>query len=157
MHHRRVRAAPGAFVAAQDGPVGRVFAVGDASDYHLKQGYLALLQGDVAGDHIAADITGDEPELAFEPLSVRALRQVTDATFAPLPEEGKVKHLDVLGPDPSGEGHFQVGVSPLWRASRRMLGVYLPWRFGRGKPFHSSVGWKTMDFGLSFMSRLLGR
>jgi len=35
--------------------------------------------------------------------------------------------------------------------------MYLPWRFGSGKPFHAGFAWDAMDLGLKVMSRILAR
>ncbi len=32
-------------------------------------------------------------------------------------------------------------MSPLWRVCKAVLGLYLPWRFGHGKPFHAGLAW----------------
>lgn len=37
---------------------GKIFAVGDAADFPIKQAFLALLQADAAGNHIGAEIKG---------------------------------------------------------------------------------------------------
>jgi hypothetical protein len=36
-----------------------------------------------------------------------------------------------------------------------LLGVYLPWRFNAGNPFHAGLPWKGMDVGLKVMSKVL--
>ena len=51
--------------------------------------------------------------------------------------------------------HYKVGVSPLWRMGKSVLGPYLPWRFGHGKPFHAGFAWDPMDLGLKVMSKVL--
>ncbi len=50
---------------------------------------------------------------------------------------------------------YRVGSSPTWRLGKKLLGVYLPWRFGAGEPFHAGLPWKGMEIGLKVMSRLL--
>jgi sulfide:quinone oxidoreductase len=35
------------------------------------------------------------------------------------------------------------------------MGVYLPWRFRHGNPFHAGLPWKGMELGLKVMSSLL--
>ena len=50
---------------------------------------------------------------------------------------------------------YRVGSSPTWRLGKKLLGVYLPWRFGSGKPFHAGLPWRGMELGLKVMSQLL--
>lgn len=38
-----------------------------------------------------------------------------------------------------------------------MLGYYLPFRFGRGNPFHAGVPWKGIEAGLKAMSGLFAK
>ena len=38
---------------------------------------------------------------------------------------------------------------------KKMLGFYLPMRFGAGEPFHAGAGWKAMDVGLRGMAGML--
>jgi sulfide:quinone oxidoreductase len=56
---------------------------------------------------------------------------------------------------PDADGAYKVGVSPLWRLGKKMLGVYLPMRFHAGEPFHAGHGWQLMDVGLKGMSGVL--
>jgi sulfide:quinone oxidoreductase len=133
----------------------RIFAVGDATDFPIKQAFLALLQGDAAAEHIGAEIRGRKPELNFEPMSMCVMEELNRATFAqvPLKYTGDPLHpVDVATEDAS---HYKVGVSPMWRLGKKVLGVYAPWRFGHGEPFHAGFAWDAMDLGLKVMSRLL--
>lgn len=57
--------------------------------------------------------------------------------------------------DVDGVEHYKVGVSPLWWLGKKVLGLYLPWRFGADKPFHAGLTWDTMDLGLKAMSKML--
>ena len=50
-----------------------------------------------------------------------------------------------------------MGVSPAWRLGKKLLGVYLPYRFGAGRPFHAGLPWRAMDAGLKGMSAVLAR
>ena len=52
---------------------------------------------------------------------------------------------------------YKVGVSPIWRLGKKVLGLYLPWRFGHGEPFHAGFAWDAMDMGLKVMSKALAR
>jgi hypothetical protein len=50
-----------------------------------------------------------------------------------------------------------VGVSPAWRLGKKLLGLYLPFRFRAGLPFHAGAPWRAMDVGLKGMSTVLAR
>jgi sulfide:quinone oxidoreductase len=58
---------------------------------------------------------------------------------------------------PDANGAYKVGVSPLWRLGKKMLGVYLPVRFGHGLPFHQGAPWAAMELGLKGMAGVLAR
>ena len=134
----------------------RIFAVGDAANFPIKQAFLALLQGDSAGDHIAAEVLNTKPEVHFEPMIMCVMEELNKATFAqvPLSYTGDPQHPLAVDTD---DDHYKVGVSPLWRIGKSMVGLYLPWRFGHGKPFHAGFAWDAMDMGLRVMSRMLAR
>jgi len=85
------------------------------------------------------------------------MEEFDKATFAQVP-------LEVTG-DPDrpvavradANGAYRVGVSPAWRLGKKLLGLYLPFRFNAGLPFHSGVPWRAMDVGLKGVSALLAR
>jgi len=132
-----------------------IFAVGDATDFPIKQAFLALLQGDAAGEHIAAEIVGGKPQLKFEPMSMCVMEELNRATFAQVPLSytgDPMKPVQVASDHPED---YRVGVSPLWRLGKKVLGIYAPWRFSRGEPFHAGFAWETMDLGLKVMSKLM--
>ncbi|HEY7304046.1 MAG TPA: FAD-dependent oxidoreductase [Bryobacteraceae bacterium] len=138
-------------VKGQDG----IFAVGDIADFPIKQAFLALLQADAAADHIRAAIKGKSPEVNFEPMSMCVMEELNKATFAQVPLRytyDPAKQVTVAAEDVN---HYRVGVSPLWRIGKKALGLYLPWRFGNGEPFHAGLAWEAMDLGLKVMSRTL--
>jgi sulfide:quinone oxidoreductase len=54
-------------------------------------------------------------------------------------------------------GTYKVGVSPLWRLGKKMLGLYLPFRFKAGQPFHAGAPWRAIELGLRGMSAALAR
>ena len=56
---------------------------------------------------------------------------------------------------PDADGEYKVGVSPLWRLGKKMLGFYLPMRFNAGEPFHAGTAWQLMDVGLKGMAGAL--
>jgi sulfide:quinone oxidoreductase len=130
-----------------------IYVVGDAGDFPVKQAFLAFLQADAAAEHLAAAILGTEPALTFEPVSMCVMEQFDTATFAqvPLHYTGVAeKPLEVT------EGkQYRVGSSPAWRLGKMALGVYLPWRFGAGNPFHAGLPWRGMEAGLKIMSGVL--
>jgi NADH dehydrogenase FAD-containing subunit len=128
----------------------RIFAVGDAADFPVKQAFLALLQADAAAEHIAADILQCDPELDFNPMNIYVMEQFDKAMFAQVP-------MRQTGVDLDDQEHYKVGVSPVWRAGKKFVGTYLPWRFGHGEPFHAGVGWEAMKLGLKAMSKLAAR
>ncbi len=85
------------------------------------------------------------------------MEQFDQATFAQIP-------LRLTGsPDrpvevrPGTEALYKVGTSKLWRVGEKMLGLYLPWRFKAGNPFHAGVPCKGMEIGLKVMSGLLAK
>jgi sulfide:quinone oxidoreductase len=135
----------------------RFFAPGDAGDFPVKQAFLAFLQADAVAEAIAADVEGREPRFGFDPVSMCVMEELDKATFAQVP-------LRVTGdPDrpvevrPDADGGYRVGVSPLWRVGKKLLGLYLPFRFRRGLPFHAGVPWQAMELGLKGMSTTLAR
>ncbi len=136
--------------------VGRhdIFAVGDAADFPIKQAFLALLQGDAAADHLAADIKGIKPSVNFEPMSMCVMEELNRATFAQVPLKYTGDPARPVAVDAEDTEHYKVGVSPVWRAGKVLLGLYLPWRFGHGEPFHAGFAWQAMDLGLKVMSSI---
>jgi len=132
----------------------RIYAAGDNSSFPIKQAFLALLQADAVADHIAADILNEEPRVLFEPISMYVMEQLNKATFAqtrfnyagqPLPLEG----------DAEDSENYKIGVSPMWRVGKKIMGTYLPWRFGHGEPFHTGIAWETLDLGLKVASKMM--
>jgi sulfide:quinone oxidoreductase len=97
------------------------------------------------------------PTVSFDPVSMCVMEEFDTATFAQVP-------LDLTG-DPArpvavradADGAYKVGVSPAWRLGKRLLGLYLPFRFRAGRPFHAGVPWKAMELGLKGMSTTLAR
>ena len=135
----------------------RIFAPGDAGDFPVKQAFLAFLQADATAETIAAEVDDREPADVFDAVSMCVMEEFDRATFAQVP-------LRVTGdPDrpvevrPDANGAYKVGVSPLWRLGKKMLGVYLPLRFGNGLPFHDGAPWTAMELGLKGMAGALAR
>ena len=134
-----------------------IFAVGDAADFPVKQAFLALLQADAAADHLAAEISGRPPSVDFEPMSMCVMEELNKATFAQVPMRYTDDPLRPVAVDTEDTAHYKVGVSPIWRIGKKALGLYLPWRFGAGEPFHAGLAWEAMDLGLKVMSKALAR
>ncbi|HZO69124.1 MAG TPA: FAD-dependent oxidoreductase [Kribbellaceae bacterium] len=134
-----------------------VYAPGDAGDFPVKQAFLALLQADAVADHIASRI---DPRLAvetrdFEPTSMCVMEMFDTATFAQVPlattgdPAGPVRVADDAG------SRYRVGVSPVWQLGKKTLGLYLPWQFKAGRPFHGGRAWSAMELALRGMSAAL--
>ncbi len=134
-----------------------IFAVGDASDFPVKQAFLAFLQADAAAAHIAAEITSGKPATAFDPVSMCVMEQFDKATFAQVPlrrTEDPARPVEVR---PDAGGAYRVGSSVAWRAGKKLLGLSVPWRFRNGRPFHAGLFWRVMDVGLKGMAATLAR
>lgn len=136
-----------------------IFAVGDAADFPIKQAFLALLQGDAAAAHLTAEIEGRaiEDKDKFEPVSMCVMEELNKATFAQVPLKYTGDPSKPITVDVEDTDHYKVGVSPLWRGGKKILGFYLPWRFGSGEPFHAGFAWDAMDLGLKVMSKVLAK
>ena len=133
-----------------------IYAVGDTADFPVKQAFLAFLQADAAAEHLAAQILGRKPRLAFEPISMCVMEQFDKATFAQVPLRLTGEPDRPIEVAPNGTA-YKVGSSPLWRLGKALLSVYLPWRFKAGNPFHAGLPWKGMEVGLKVMASLLAR
>jgi sulfide:quinone oxidoreductase len=132
-----------------------IYAVGDAGDFPIKQAFLAFLQADAAAEHLAASILGKNASLCFDPVSMCVMEQFDKATFAQVPlalTGDQARPVKVRAEDDS---LYRVGSSPVWRLGKKLLGLYLPWRFGAGEPFHAGAPWKVMEAGLKVMSRVM--
>jgi sulfide:quinone oxidoreductase len=134
-----------------------VFAVGDTADFPIKQAFLALLQGDAAAEHLAAEIESRKPRVLYEPVSMCVMEELNKATFAQVPLKYTGDPARPVAVAAEDTEHYKVGVSPLWRVGKKVLGFYLPWRFRSGEPFHAGVAWEAMDIGLKAMSKALAR
>jgi sulfide:quinone oxidoreductase len=132
-----------------------IYAPGDAGDFPVKQAFLAFLQADAAADHLASRITGGTFSHPFDPVSMCVMEMYDTATFAQVPLRLTGDPDDPVAVRPDADGDYRVGVSPLWRLGKKTLGLYLPARFRRGRPFHAGTPWQLMDLGLRGMSRVL--
>ena len=132
-----------------------IYAPGDAGDFPLKDSFLALLQADAAADHIATVVSRRHFKRPFEPVSVQIIEMLDKAAFAQLPLEvtGDPDHPVRLGSN--GVAEYKVGVSPLWRAGKRMFSAYLLMQFAAAEPFRTGPGWRCMDLGVRAMAGML--
>lgn len=134
-----------------------IYAVGDAGDFPVKQAFLAFLQADVVAERLASEILGTRSAAAFDPVSMCVMEQLDRATFAQVPLRLTGVPERPVEVRPGAEALYRVGSSKVWRLGKKMLGIYLPWRFGAGNPFHAGLPWRGMELGLKVMSRLLAR
>jgi sulfide:quinone oxidoreductase len=132
-----------------------IFAPGDAGDFPVKQAFLAFLQADTVANKIHADLLNSNFEQGFDPVSMCVMEQLDKATFAQVPLRLTGKPEKPIEVDPNRIDEYKVGVSPLWRLGKKMLGIYLPMRFRHAEPFHAETAWKTMELGLKGMSAIL--
>ena len=132
-----------------------IYAPGDAGDFPVKQAFLAFLQADAAAGHLASEIAGTRFEQPFDPVSMCVMEMFDKATFAQVPLRLTGDDADPVAVRPDADGDYRVGVSPLWRLGKKTLGVYLPLRFRRGRPFHAGTAWQAMEAGLTGMARVL--
>lgn len=130
--------------------LNEVFAAGDASDFPIKQAFLALLQADAVAEGITADIQGRLPRFVFEPVSKFVMEEFDTGLYAQatFSSEGGL-HVEVNSPD------YRAGASPLWRIGKRMLGTVVPWRFGQGEPFNAGLPSAGIDMGVKVLSGMV--
>jgi hypothetical protein len=81
------------------------------------------------------------------------MEQFNTATFAQVPLRLTGNAARPIEVDVQNWAAYQVGSSALWRLGKWLLGVYLPWRFRAGKPFHAGLPWQLMELGLKIMAR----
>ncbi|MDX1532238.1 MAG: FAD-dependent oxidoreductase [Rhodothermales bacterium] len=132
-----------------------VYAPGDAGDFPVKQAFLAFLQADAAAEHFAGELTGHAPRAWFDPVSMCVMEQLDKAVFAQVPLELTGDAARPVAVRADANGAYKVGVSPMWRLGKKLLGVYLPMRFRAGEPFHAGAAWTMMEVGLKGMSGVL--
>jgi sulfide:quinone oxidoreductase len=132
-----------------------IYAVGDAGDFPIKQAFLALLQADAVGEHIAERLLGEDQTAAFDPVSMCIMEQLDKATFAQVPLRLTGNPAAPVVVREGAEDQYRVGSGVLWRIGKKMLGTAIPQRFLAGKPFHAGPTWATMDAGLKVMEAAL--
>lgn len=132
-----------------------IYAPGDAGDFPVKQAFLAFLQADAVAEHIAGTVQRREPRLAFDPVSMCIMEMLDKATFAQVPLRLTGDPARPVEVRPDADGDYKVGVSPIWRLGKKMLGAVVPMRFHAGEPFHAGTAWQLMDVGLKGMKGIL--
>ncbi|OGF66385.1 MAG: hypothetical protein A2Y62_12475 [Candidatus Fischerbacteria bacterium RBG_13_37_8] len=131
-----------------------IYVAGDAGDFPVKQAFLAFMQADVAAEHLSSVIMDRKPDFQFDPVSMCVMEQYDKATFAQVPLRLTGIPERPIEVRPDAEELYKVGSSAIWRLGKKLLGVYLPWRFNAGNPFHAGLPWKGMEAGLKVMSAL---
>ncbi len=131
-----------------------LFAVGDTSDFPVKQAYLALLQANAAVESLVSRFNGVAPAYGFEPRSLYVMDQLDSATYAegPLPLTG-VESV----PSAAAHGSYRLDTSPVWRMAKSTIARYVTWRFQRGLPGHDGLSWASLDAGRRLLSHALAR
>jgi hypothetical protein len=83
---------------------------------------------------------------------VHIIEMLDKAAFAQLPLQvtGDPDHPVRLGS--GGDVEYKVGISPLWRAGKRMFSSYLLMQFAAAEPFQAGPGWRFMDLGVRAMA-----
>jgi NADH dehydrogenase FAD-containing subunit len=131
-----------------------IYAVGDAGDFPLKQAFLALLQADAVGEHIAQRVLGEPPSARVDPVSMCIMEQFDKATFAQVPLRltgDPARPVDVRPEHPE---LYNVGSGEIWRAGKKLLGAAIPARFRAGQPFHAGTSWAVLESGGTMMASL---
>jgi NADH dehydrogenase FAD-containing subunit len=132
-----------------------VYAPGDAGDFPLKDGFLALLQADATAHHIAAIVRGARFEHPFEPISTQIVDMLDKAAFARLALETTDDPDHPVRLRSSAADDYEVGVSRAWRGAKRTFSSYLLTQFAAGRPFRTGPGWRFMDRGVRAMADML--
>lgn len=132
-----------------------VYAPGDAGDFPVKQAFLAFLQADAVAEHIAGRVQGRAPRVTFDPVSMCIMEMLDKAVFAQVPLSLTGDPALPVEVRPGADDLYKVGVSPVWRLGKKMLGAVVPMRFHAGEPFHAGTAWQLMDVGLKGMRGVL--
>ncbi|HMB90050.1 MAG TPA: FAD-dependent oxidoreductase [Rhodothermales bacterium] len=124
-----------------------IYAVGDGSDYPVKQAFLALLQADAAVEHLAAWLLGTQPDFVFEPSSLWMMEQFGQALFAQVP----------LGSDEEAEQESHIESVPPGLHQRVALRAHLPWQARTNNPLYAGLLWKGTRTGRNLLLYLMKR
>jgi sulfide:quinone oxidoreductase len=136
-------------VGAQD-----IYAVGDAGDFPVKQAFLALLQADAVGEHIAQRVLGDQVDAHFDPISMCIMEQFDKATFAQVPLRVTGDPAQPVAVRTDRPELYKVGSGEIWRVGKKLLGSAIPGRFRAGQPFHAGATWAVLEGGVKMMASL---
>ncbi|WP_020658877.1 NAD(P)/FAD-dependent oxidoreductase [Amycolatopsis benzoatilytica] len=109
-----------------------IYAPGDAGDFPLKLGLLALQQADAVAGAIAAQVRGTPAPEPAAPMVRYAVDMLDYAAFAQVPLAG--------GRPDEASGRSRVGAGLGWRVAARTAGILLAARFRRGLPFPAVLG-----------------
>ncbi len=123
-----------------------IYAAGDASDYPVKQGFLALLQADAAAEDWAARVRGQAPAFAFEPQGAWLMEQLDQALVA----------QGTLGADAFATGdRARVERLPVGQLRRLLASKHLPHRHeGATNPLYAGLLWKGTETSLKMLRHL---
>jgi NADH dehydrogenase FAD-containing subunit len=135
----------------------RVFVVGDAGDFPVKQGELAMLQAVSVADEIAADILGRPRERPFRADSQLILDRGDDALFLFAPLLERANPGGPVGIRPEAAHRYRVGEGWVWRPVKRALRIAVNVQLRRGRPLHGGSAGAVMDMGTRMLSRLFAR
>lgn len=115
-----------------------IYAIGDANDFPLNQGFLAMLQANTAMRHLIMKLQGKQFK-PFEALTMCIMYMGSTATFAqcPLKLAG-----DAITIDGARLEKYLIGTSRHWLACKHLLGMAIMTSFRLGYPFHGGLMWK---------------
>jgi NADH dehydrogenase FAD-containing subunit len=132
-----------------------IYVAGGASDFPVDDLFLTLLQADAVADHLSATVAGGRFERPFDPVSIQIIEMLDRAAFAQVPLEvtADPEHPVRLRADAQTE--CRVGVSPAWRAARRMLTSNVLMRFAAGEPFRAGPEWRLLHVAVRAMAGML--
>lgn len=119
-----------------------IYAVGDGSDYPVKQGFIALLQADAAAEHITSAILDREPMFTFSATLFWLMEEFDQVLFARAEEDVNEVEVDNL---------------PTGRLRRLEAMGYLPRQQRLGNPLYSGLLWKGTEIGLTLVKQLESR
>lgn len=121
-----------------------IYALGDAADYPVKQGFLALLQADAAAEDWAARVRGEEPAFTFEPEGTWLMEQFDQALLA----KGD------LGPDVPPTQPARAEHVPVGQLRRVLTAEHVPRGAGATNPLYAGLLWKGTETSLKLLKHL---
>jgi sulfide:quinone oxidoreductase len=132
----------------------RLYVVGDAGDFPVKQGELAMLQAVAAADSISAELLGIPRKKPFRADSQLMLDRGDDGLFVLAPLETTGHPDDPVRIRPEAAHLYRVGESPVWRLVKRGLRAGINSQLRRGRPLHAGPAGLAMKVGTAILSRL---